>query len=119
WDGTELWQSDFSAQGGVTQIQKVAGGAAESIFQPEWSPEGVLHYISDRSGWWNLYSQNGPLKTMDAEFGLPQWVFGLSRYGFLSGGRIACVYGRDGLDRAAILTLSTGALEECPLSYTS
>jgi len=24
------------------------------IFQPEWSPEGVLYFVSDRSGWWNL-----------------------------------------------------------------
>ena len=34
----------------------VAGEAAtESILQPEWSPAGVLHFASDRTGWWNLY----------------------------------------------------------------
>jgi len=119
WDGTELWQADFDSHTGLANLQKVAGGPAESIFQPEWSPEGVLHYISDRSGWWNLYSEGGPLKTMEAEFGLPQWVFGLSRYAFLSGGRIACVYSSDGLDHVAILSGSTGALEICPLPYTS
>jgi dipeptidyl aminopeptidase/acylaminoacyl peptidase len=118
WDGTDLWQADFS-EGGLTHIQKAAGGVAESIFQPEWSPEGILHYISDRSGWWNLYSDQGPLQGMEAEFGLPQWVFGLSRYGFLSGGRIACIYSQDGLDHCAILNTTTGAMEQCALPYTA
>ena len=28
----------------------------ESIFQPEWSPDGArLVFVSDRTGWWNLY----------------------------------------------------------------
>src|SRR5436190_140818 len=119
WDGSELWLSDFSGPTGLSNIQKVTGGPDESIFQPEWSPHGILHYISDQSGWWNLYSERGPLKPMEAEFGLPQWVFGLSRYAFLSGGRIACIYSMDGLDHASCLTTSTGALEAFPLPYTS
>jgi dipeptidyl aminopeptidase/acylaminoacyl peptidase len=122
WDGTELWHAEFIPEGQLANIRKASGGPGESIFQPEWSPEGILHYMSDRSGWWNLYSERGPLKslkTMEAEFGLPQWVFGLSRYGFLSGGRIACIYSEDGLDQAAILNTSTGALETCSLPYTS
>jgi hypothetical protein len=69
WDGTELWEAGFSVDAGLSDIRKVVGGVAESIFQPEWSPEGILHYISDRSGWWNLYSKPGPLKTMDARSG--------------------------------------------------
>ena len=58
----------------------MAGGPAESIFQPEWSPDGVLHFISDRSGWWNLYRLPGGdvpaecLYAMDADFGMAQWV---------------------------------------------
>jgi dipeptidyl aminopeptidase/acylaminoacyl peptidase len=119
WDGTELWEAGFSLDAGLSDIRKVAGDTEESIFQPEWSPEGILHYISDRSGWWNLYSNRAPLKSLDAEFGLPQWVFGLSRYGFLSGGRIACIYSVDGLDHAAVLTPGTGVLETLPLPYTS
>jgi dipeptidyl aminopeptidase/acylaminoacyl peptidase len=119
WDGTELWEAGFSGDAGLSEIRKVAGGVAESIFQPEWSPEGILHYVSDRSGWWNLYSNSVPLKSMAAEFGLPQWVFGLSRYAFLGGGRIACIYSTDGLDHAAVLMPSTSALEPLPLPYTS
>ncbi len=63
----------------VAAPRLVAGGRDESIFQPEWSPEGVLHFVSDRSGWWNLYrwraGQVEALRPMEAEFGEPQWVF--------------------------------------------
>ena len=30
-------------------------GPDESVFQPEWSADGRLHWVSDRDGWWNLY----------------------------------------------------------------
>lgn len=97
WDGTELW----------VDHTRVAGGNTESIFQPEWSSGGTLHFISDSTGWWNLYALvDGtaiPLAPMDAEFGQPQWVFGSSRYAFLSGGRIACVYSSKGLDYLGII----------------
>jgi dipeptidyl aminopeptidase/acylaminoacyl peptidase len=56
---------------------------------------------------------------MEAEFGVPQWVFGLSRYGFLSGDRVACVYSREGLTQLGILNSQTGSLETLSLPYTS
>jgi hypothetical protein len=75
WIGTELWVGEIAADGSLHQTRKVAGGLSESIFQPEWSPGGVLHFISDRSGWWNLYrlSDGGidALSPMAAEFGEP------------------------------------------------
>src|SRR4029434_6698673 len=78
WDGTELWVGKLSEDGVVTEKEKIAGGNDESIFQPEWSPDGILYFISDRTGWWNLYrwreNQVEPLCTMEAEFGQPQWV---------------------------------------------
>src|SRR3989304_1278271 len=55
WDGTELWTGEFGAQGGISRKKQVSGGIDESIFQPEWSPDGTLHFVSDRTGWWNLY----------------------------------------------------------------
>ena len=48
-----------SADGALGARQKVAGGADESIFQPEWSPDGMLYFVSDRTGWWNLYRAGG------------------------------------------------------------
>jgi dipeptidyl aminopeptidase/acylaminoacyl peptidase len=63
--------------------------------------------VSDRTGWWNLYRLEGdqlvPLAPMEAEFGTPQWVFGLSTYAFLADGRIACIVSQDGVDRLAFV----------------
>jgi dipeptidyl aminopeptidase/acylaminoacyl peptidase len=107
WDGTEQWVADLADDGSVNNERDVAGGPNESIFQPEWSPLGELHFVSDRTGWWNLYCLDGeqarPLAPMDAEFGVPQWVFGLSRYAFLGDGGIACFYTRDGFAHLALL----------------
>jgi dipeptidyl aminopeptidase/acylaminoacyl peptidase len=107
WDGTELWIADLSADGAVSNARLVAGGSSESVFQPEWSPSGVLHFISDRTGWWNLYCERSgaivQLTNLKAEFGAPQWIFDLSRYTFLSDGRIACTYSSNGLDQIGVL----------------
>lgn len=113
WDGTELWTAEFAAEGGLESRHKVAGGSGESVFQPQWSPEGELHFVSDRNGFWNLYRHEPgrivPLYEREAEFGLPQWVFGMSTYGFLGDGRILCAYCEAGswglglLDRGGVL----------------
>ncbi|MEO7056400.1 MAG: prolyl oligopeptidase family serine peptidase [Caldimonas sp.] len=100
WQGSELWLAELDANGLPVRPRRVAGGERESIFQPEWSPTGELHFVSDRSGWWNLYRQRAgavqALHPMAAEFGQPQWLFGMSMYGFEPGGDIVCSYRRDG-----------------------
>jgi hypothetical protein len=122
WDGTELWCATLHADGSIASSELVAGGVDESIFQPEWSPDGVLHFVSDRSGWWNLYRRHGaqvePLHPMQAEFGLPQWVFGMTAYGFESAGRIVCIYGANGFDQLALLDTDSGAFETIATPFT-
>jgi len=75
WDGTELWVGECKPDGSLGHSECVAGGVNESIFQPEWSPDGILHFVSDRTGWWNLYRWHEgrlePLCPMAAEFGRP------------------------------------------------
>lgn len=123
WDGTELWTADVAADGSLHNRQLMAGGPAESIFQPEWSPDGVLHFISDRSGWWNLYRLPGGdvpaecLYAMDADFGMAQWVFGLGTYAFESPSRIVCAYTRDGQAHMARLDTAAGTLTPLDLPY--
>ncbi len=116
WDGSTLWLADVAGDGSLTNARAVAGGPTESIFQPEWSPDGVLHFASDRTGWWNLYRLNGDgaaastqaLCPMEAEFGQAQWVFGMSSYGFDGRGDIVCAFtqaGRSQLARIDAITL--------------
>ena len=100
WDGTELWVAAFNAGGLIGVREKVAGGKEESIFQPEWSPEGALYFVSDRTGWWNLYRWAGTeveaMHPMAAEFGKPQWTFSMVTYAFLAPNRIAATYVEQG-----------------------
>ncbi len=121
WDGCELWVAQVLPDGSLGQRECVAGSRDESIFQPEWSPRGVLHFVSDRSGWWNLYRlQDGvqPLCPLEAEFGLPQWVFGLRTYAFINTDELLCSYTRDGMWEVARLDTSTHSLRPLALPYT-
>ncbi|MGB7443359.1 MAG: S9 family peptidase [Coleofasciculaceae cyanobacterium] len=123
WDSTQLWVAPLNADGSLGEVECIAGGVAESIFQPEWSPDGILYFISDRSGWWNLYRwQEGkiePLYLMEAEFGLPQWVFGMSTYGFESANRLICTYSQECVSYLASIDLLTKQLEVIETPYTS
>src|SRR5581483_11623767 len=100
WDRTELLVAEMRDAGSLGQVTDVAGGPDESIFQPQWSPDGVLHFVSDRTGWWNLYRwKDGRVESLcplDAEFGRPQWIFAMSTYAFVSATQIICAYGKDG-----------------------
>jgi len=123
WDGTELWLADVAQDGSVLRSRRVAGGGDESIFQPEWSADGTLVFVSDRSGWWNLYrlrdGRSEPLWAQNAEFGAPQWVLGMSKYAFQSARRVICAFTRHGIWRLARLDTGTGRVEEIDLPYTS
>jgi len=122
WDGCELWVAGVNEDGSLGRRERVAGGLEESIFQPEWSPDGALHFISDRTGWWNLYRwRDGkivPLAPMDVDFALPQWRFGMSTYAFESANRIVCTYTRGGTWHLATLDTATGKFERIQAPYT-
>jgi dipeptidyl aminopeptidase/acylaminoacyl peptidase len=123
WDGTELWIGEIGEDGSLGQTEQVAGGIDESVFQPEWSPDGILYFVSDRTGWWNLYRwrdrRTEPLCQMDAEFGLPQWVFGMSTYAIESADRIVCAYCQQGTWCLANLYTATGEIEVIETPYSS
>jgi len=125
WVGTELWQADIAADGSLASPRRVAGGDSESVFQPQWSPDGVLYFVSDRSGWWNLYrcdaNSSGAVHALcsrDAEFGQAQWNFAQSTYAFLSAAQLVCAYTEAGHDRLARLDIATGKLTPVDLPYS-
>ena len=122
WDGTELWVGELDADGAMSSARKVAGGPSESICQPEWGPKGELYFISDRTGWWNLYCVRGhrdeALCRADEEFGGPQWVFGRSHYQVLDENEILCVHSPSNVYKLSRLDLRTGALSPVKLLYS-
>ncbi len=122
WDGCELWVADIGEDGKLANARRVVGSATESVFQPEWSPDGMLHFVVEASGWWNLYRWDGvmlkALYPLEAEFGRPYWVFGESTYGFATPSRILCSYSKDGLWHLAWLDTDAGELKEIDAGYT-
>ena len=126
WDGTELWLADVSNDGTLHRTRVIAGigagGTHESIVQPQWSPDGVLHFISDRTGWWNLYRwQNDKTELLcerAAEFAQPHWVFGQSTYAFLDATTILCSFIERGFAQLAKLDTTTGKLDLIATPYS-
>lgn len=121
WQGTELWLADIGVDGTLENGRLIAGGVEEAICQPEWSPAGVLHFVSDRSGWWNLYAFADGVVTalcpFEAEFATPHWSFGGAMYGFRANGDIICTYIQNAVSKLALLPSGAGALQTIDTPY--
>jgi len=121
WDASELWFGRLDVGGLHPTLQvprRIAGGRAEvtgrddeSIVQPEWDHDNRLWFCSDRSDWWNLYhfpnpgpaaGEPVPVAAGQYEVALPAWVFGESRYAFLSDNRVVFAYRSDGVDHLGV-----------------
>jgi len=130
WIGCELWVGEVATDGSVGGKRLVAGGDDESLFQPEWSPDGALYFVSDRAQpslggrWWNLFRVHGdaldetaPIEAvypLAAEFGRPQWQFRMSTFAFASAGQLICSYVQNGIHRMAGVDL--GTLQTSPIA---
>ncbi len=121
WDGTELWMAYVSDDGSLSRPRKLTGNVKESVCQPQWSPGGSLYFISDATGWWNLYRWEGeraePLFPMEAEFAGPQWNFGQSSYGFEDNTTIICTYIYEGIRRLARFDTRARSMDEIEMPY--
>ena len=122
WDGTELWIASVQTDGGLSRPHKLVGNVKESVCQPCWSPAGTLHFISDATGWWNLYRWEGeraePLYPIEGEFAGPQWNFGQSSYGFEDDRTILCTYKYEGLSRLGRFDTLARSMDEIETPYS-
>ena len=119
WDGNQLWLGEIDNAGSISQHIHIAGTENISVFQPRWSPDDVLYYISDDTGWWHLYrylddtNKHEQLTSGNKEFGLPQWVFAQSTYAFINKTIMICCYKLQSQSTLATLTLDgTSTLTE-------
>ncbi|HKH70821.1 MAG TPA: prolyl oligopeptidase family serine peptidase [Vicinamibacterales bacterium] len=117
WDGTELWVADIDASGDLSRAELVAGGPSESIYQPGWSPEGTLCFVSDRDGWWKLYRWDGSLTHAvmtnappGAEFGRPQWICETATWAFAGRSRIVVSYTKRGRWHLGVVNVASGVM---------
>jgi len=122
WVETELRVADIASDGTLAAERLVAGGSGESVLQPTWSPDGTLYFISDRSGWWNLYRLEGDtqraLAPRAADFAQAPWGFAFSSYAFAGNSTIVCSFWEDGIGRLARLDLASLQLTSIDLAYT-
>jgi dipeptidyl aminopeptidase/acylaminoacyl peptidase len=122
WDGTRLWSAEIAPDGGLSDVREVAGGDGESIVQPAWALDNSLYFVSDRSGWWNLYraDRDGavPVCPMSAEFAGPAWAFGLRWYAFLDPGTILACFSEGGRWHLGTIDVGAGRLHRLPLPYS-
>ncbi|HET7036684.1 MAG TPA: S9 family peptidase [Thermomicrobiaceae bacterium] len=122
WDESTLSVATY-VDGELRDARRVAGGDGESIYQPEWAPDGTLYFVSDRTGWWNLYRERAGqaegLAPLEAEFGEPQWAFGMSRYGFLDDGELAAIYTQGGFDQLGLIEPDSHRLRPLAIPYSA
>jgi dipeptidyl aminopeptidase/acylaminoacyl peptidase len=122
WDAAALFLGDIDSDGTVRNRRQVAGGDHSSVFQPEWTPGGDLIFVDDRTGWWNFYRyRNGQIEhllDMEAEFGRPLWVVGMTTYAVISDERLICTYTQNGFWAIGDLNLATGEFTRVPTPFT-
>ena len=83
WNYTELFVADWH-DGKVVNARVMAGRDVKaSITQPQWSPDGSLFFVDDRTGYWQLYHMIGNDVNLihvpgfeKAEFARPDWFLG-------------------------------------------
>ena len=123
WDGTELWLGKLTGDGSIDEAVQVAGGINESIFQPEWSPDGTLYFVSDRSGWWNIYrwrdDKAEPLLPNGCRVRPASVGFRLRALRIRIRKTDRCSYTKNGRDYLATLDTVTRALDDIELPFTA
>ena len=133
WIGCELWLAEFAEDGAVGRKKLIAGGDDELIFQPEWSPDGALYFVSDRTQpsldgrWWNLFRVRGdvmsgsasvePVFPLAAEFGRAQWQFRMSTFAFTAVRQLVCSYTHAGINRLSLVDPALLQASGIPTEY--
>ncbi|WFE54922.1 prolyl oligopeptidase family serine peptidase [Micromonospora sp. WMMD1155] len=122
WDACEVWVAPYSSHGRIEAPVKVAGGADESAIEPRWGPDGALYFMSDRSGWWNLFRWNGDkveaVASIAGECAAEPWELGYASYDFLDDGRIVVAV-QEGPRHRLVVIDTCGAVRQVDLPYTS
>ncbi len=127
WDASELWTAGIDGAGKLGEIVNVAGGEGDSASQPRWLEDDSLVFVAERTGWWNLYrswpaasgNETKALHPQDAEFGVPQWVFGQSTWDVVDNNTLVTAWTSNGEWSIGTLDLTSGTLSRIDVPFTS
>lgn len=120
WDGTELRLIELDDSGNPGAETLLAGGAAESVVQPLWLPDGVLVFASDANGFWNLYRFDDQgilcLLAEGAEYAEPPWALAHSTFTAVGTRHLAAVRRDEQRSELVLMDLEQGFTTpvECP-----
>jgi dienelactone hydrolase len=119
WDGCEVWVAGYDPGGRIGDPMRVAGGPDESAIEPRWGPDGMLYFMSDRTGWWNLYRHDGTaVAPLTADCAAAPWELGHASYRFLDDGRIVMIV-REGPAHRLVVVDAAGTVTPVAVPYTS
>jgi len=127
WDTTTLWLAKVAADGSIDLARQVIANSGQSVFQPAWSVDGRLYFVTDPEDWWMLYRLNDcsdlqsieQVCDMQAEMGKPQWQFGMRCYVFRNGNQVIASLCEQGLWRLVKICTNTGEVEPVASPYNS
>jgi len=128
WGTTKLWLAEINHLGLLENKKHLVPQETASIFQPNWSPDGDLYYVSDINNWWNIYQlpkqellSNKPtpkaITNLNAEFATPLWVFRMQTYDFLDSETLLTSFTQNGRWQLGKVFLPTKKLEKLDTKF--
>ncbi|MEU8004223.1 prolyl oligopeptidase family serine peptidase [Catellatospora sp. NPDC049111] len=122
WDACNVWVADHGCSGHLGVPVHVAGSHDESAVQPRWGTDGSLYFLSDRTGWWNLYRWHDggteAVAPMEAECATAPWESGYANYVLLPAGRIGMTVQHGPVHRLVVVEADR-SIRAIELPYTT
>ncbi len=113
WDGTQLRVAAIDESGNLFDQKVCAGNTTEAVNSPVWSANGNLYFISDASGFWNVWELDPSYAKRQvllesAEWAHPMWLVGTHLLRTLDTGQLVGIHGSPARETIAIIDPATG-----------
>jgi dipeptidyl aminopeptidase/acylaminoacyl peptidase len=117
WDASSVWKVEVLKDGCFSKKEKISKWEGYSSVDPIFSPSGKLYYVSDHSGFWNIYSEDGKaVYPLNADFSFPHFRMSNDLITFIDENTICCIYTKNAKDFLALI--KDGKLETLDLGFT-
>jgi len=124
WDGTELRIAKIDESANLIDQKVCAGSTSEAVNSPVWSTDGNLYFISDVSGFWNVWELDSKhakrqLISESAEWAHPMWTVGTHLLRILDTGELVGVHGNPVQERIAVIEPTSGTWRDLDCELTN